>query len=629
MLMCFAFAKAESATFFQNYKEHVVQQGETVNSLAQQYNITAKELLQLNPDLQSGVKVGSIILIPSRSNGLTQARIKEYKKHRVRRKQTLYGIAKKYGVTELDIKEANKELYSTGLRKGDRIRIPVFEKQIKIEDPITTTDKPKDPTTVLEIPAGKHIVKPKETVYGLSKQYGITMTEFKELNPGVTILKPGMLVNIPAVAQEPDVEPIAIDASLKSYTVPSKMTMYSLEKMTGISSDSLIALNPSLKDGIKAGMNINIPNHTTDSLVKVSTYATLVDSLSNFNPQRIAVMLPFSMQNLTAETPTEDVLKKDRTLRIALDFYSGMMIARDSAKMLGLQVEYDVFDTQKSEKQVRSIIAANDFSSYNMVIGPLTSKSVVVAAKELKGLNIPVISPLTNTDVKLYKNLVQARPEKAFLNARLYEYLKKNGEGKNIIIVNNAKNPDLKNEVVALFPSANVLKPNKDNYIFKQNYLDALSDTIENWVILATLNEGFITDAVSHYSAKAVSHKITMFGFDDFDQFGLPNPRLASLKYTYPSMNKLNFENNSFTARYVKSYNISPNDYATRGFDVAMDAILRQASATDFYESVMRNGKTVMTGNKFNYLKKNIAGYHNEAVYLLQYQEDLSIKELD
>jgi len=529
MLMCFAFAKAESTTFFQNYKEHVVKQDDTMSSLAKQYNVTTSELLQLNPDLRSGLKPGAIILIPSGAQGLTQSRIKEYKKHRVKRRQTLYGIAKKYGVTELDIKEANKELYSKGLRKGDRIRIPVFEKVLKIDEPAVITSKPKDPDTTLEIPAGKHLVKAKETVYGLSKKYGITMSEFKELNPGVNILKPGMLVNVPVLDVKVNEEPKEVNKALKKYTVPAKMTMYSLEKMTGITSDSLLVLNPSLQDGIKAGMSIMIPNTTNGAFVKVSDYATLVDSISNYNPQRIAVMLPFSLQNISGEASTSDVLKKDRTLRIALDFYSGMIIARDSAKALGLNVVYDVYDTQKNAKTVQSIIASNNFSQYNVVVGPLVGKNVIAAAKDLKSLNIPVISPLTNTDVKLYKNLFQARPDKDFLKQRLYDYLKLHGEDKNIIIVNNAKKPELKNEVLKLFPNAKVLKPNKDNYIFKQNYLDALDETKENWVILATNNEGFITDAVSHYSAKAESHKITMFGYDDFEPFGLPNPRLAVL----------------------------------------------------------------------------------------------------
>ena len=72
-----------------------------------------------------------------------------------------------------------------------------------------------------------------------------------------------------------------------------------------------------------------------------------------------------------------------------------------------------------------------------------------------------------------------------------------------------------------------------------------------------------------------------------------------------------------------------PNRFAVRGFDVTLDLILRQASSSDLYESAMRNGRTVMTENKFDYSKKSSSGFYNEAMYILQYQEDLSIKELD
>jgi len=173
------------------------------------------------------------------------------------------------------------------------------------------------------------------------------------------------------------------------------------------------------------------------------------------------------------------------------------------------------------------------------------------------------------------------------------------------------------------------LNPNKDNYIYKQAYINALDPEKENWVILAVDNEGFITDAVSHYSAKASSHKITMFGYENYDQFELPHLRLGALKYTYPSMNKDAERDNSFSKKYYSKYSISPNAYATRGFDVAMDLILRNASSANLYESAMRNGGTEQVENKFNYSKRFMAGYYNESVYLLQYNEDLSIKELN
>ncbi|WP_438962779.1 LysM peptidoglycan-binding domain-containing protein [Nonlabens sp.] len=633
----FAFAKAYSTAVLQNYKQHVVQKGETLYSIVGKYKINAAELTQLNPDIKSGLKEGSILLIPVGNDVLTQRKIVSYKKHKVRRKETLYGIAKKYGVTELDIKETNKELYSNGLRKGDRIKIPVFE---EMSTPVIVEQQVDVIATDSVLADGKYRVMPKDTKYGIATQYGIKVPQLELLNPDVKDLQPGMVINVPKstdlVIEQANSNSnggIAIVEKFIDYQVPPKMTMYSLENLTGISEDSLLVLNPQIKDGLKLGMNIKIPNPAAAQANvmddKVTGVANLLDSISNRNAQRYAVMLPLSLHKKTEETSDEDFLSKEKTTRIALDFYSGMSIARDSAASIGIAVTFDLFDTQKKESNVQSIIRAHDFNTYNAVIGPLLAKTVVAAAKELKSNEVPVISPLTNTDVKLYKNLFQARPEAAILKQKLMDYLVANAEGKNIILVTDAKKPELKNEYLALFPEATELKPNKDNYIYKRTYVNALDKARENWVILAVDNEGFITDAVSHYSAKAASHNITMFGYDDYEKLELPQLRLGALKYTYPSIYRDSGASNGFSNKYYSKYGISPNAFATRGFDVAMDIILRNASASDLYESVMKNGSTEYVENKFNYSKQIMQGYYNESVYLLQYHEDLSIKELN
>lgn len=348
----FAFAKA-NATTLQNYKQHVVQKGETVFSIIGKYKINATELTQLNPDIKSGLKEGSILLIPVSSNVLTQRKIVEYKKHKVRRKETLYGIARKYEVTELDIKEANKELYSKGLRKGDRIQIPVFE---EVEIPVTVTSPVDVVSADTPLEDGKYRIMSKDTKFGIATKYGIKVPALEALNPDMKDLHPGMIINVPVMT------PVIIDGSISNsnnavvnkfvnYEVPAKMTIYSLENLTGITEDSLIALNPHIKDGLKLGMNIRIPNSDTRQLnvmdSKITGFANLLDSITNYNPQRFAVMLPLSLNKLGEETSDDALLRKESATRIALDFYSGMTIARDSAQSLGIMVSYDVFDTQK------------------------------------------------------------------------------------------------------------------------------------------------------------------------------------------------------------------------------------------------------------------------------------------
>ena len=361
-LVCFAFAKANSKTF-QAYERHVVEQGDTMYKLTNLYNVTAAQLLELNPDLKLGLKSGATILIPKSNTVITNRPIVSYDEHKVKRKETLYTLSRQYGVTELDIKEANKELYSKPLRRGSRIRIPVF----KITDPVKASDIKVIPgvteiTKVSEldinkIPSGKYRVKKSEGKYRVATNNDITIPQLEAWNPGLGELKEGMLVNVvdPAKGNGNNSNSTeTVDLRYIKYEVEPKMTMYSLEKMTGLEADSLISINPALKDGVKMGMTIKIPYKAKNEKVapemwnSTAKYARLVDSLKNFKNQRMAVMLPFSIANVSSEDYGAS-LKKSNTMRIATDFYSGMMIARDSARALGINVQFDVYDTGKSE----------------------------------------------------------------------------------------------------------------------------------------------------------------------------------------------------------------------------------------------------------------------------------------
>ena len=644
-----AFAKAETLTA-QNYKQHTVASGETLETIAKKYSISKQELLALNPDAKSGVRAGASLLIPADTKVLTQKRIKEYKQHKVRRKETLYSISKEYNITVLDIKEANKRLYSESLKKGDRIKIPIFYEET-VSEPNLGLPNALDQTEEQLAALGKYRVKASEGYYRVAKKNGITVEQLKEMNPDVEQLKPDMLINVPKKELDPEVAGSkteqAIDvladnidvldefeSELVEFEVPHKMGMYSLKRMSGVSEDSLISLNPELKDGLKAGMILRIPNNKMIDTLQIyeANYkvANLVDSITSYEPQRYAVMLPLSLDKLNEEVDVEEHLKQDGTSRVATDFLIGLMMARDSALNIGLRVNYDVYDTSKSPSAVRDIIQENDFEEYTGVIGPLLSKNVLEAAKELKSDRVPVISPLTTTDDRSYRNLIQTRPDDALMKLKMKQFLRIYAKDKNVIIVTDNKEPELRSEFSALFPDARVLVPDeKKNYIYKANYLKELDPVRENIIVLAVNQVGFITDAVTTYSAKTDTHNITMFGMDAYDDMDLPNGRLASLNYTFPQFYKDATDENTFIRNYQEKYGMLPNKYVARGFDVGFDMILRQASTGDLFESLKKYGLTKMVESKFDYSKQLFKGYYNEAVFMLQYQKDLNIKEIE
>lgn len=119
--------------------------------------------------------------------------------HTVVPKETLFSLARKYGVAVDDIKAANPELQNGGLKVGQVIQIPPVKNNGQSTS-VTVMEKaapekkhtPKAaPTTTEPIAASPvssvaetvtHVVAPKETLYSLSKRYNVTVDEIKQQN---------------------------------------------------------------------------------------------------------------------------------------------------------------------------------------------------------------------------------------------------------------------------------------------------------------------------------------------------------------------------------------------------------------------------------------------------------------
>lgn len=616
--MFFAFAKAYS--MIQDYKQHVVESGETVYSIAQKYDIAAEELLQLNPDLKTGLKTGATLILPANAALLTQARVITYKDHKASRKETLYAIAKQYGITVLDIKEANKELYSRELKKGDKLKIPVFE------EAINSSSSSAGATGALT--AGTYEVQPKDTKYGIAKKFEITVATLDELNPGIENIQPGMVLKISAKntalanTQKP-----ATTGNYMEYVVPAQMTMYTLEGITGMTEDAILALNPALKDGLKAGMTLKLPNAAFKAAKANEPTTTEIKS---FQGKRIALLLPFSLQQIDTVATDLNRLKKDFAMRVATDFYSGAVVARDSAIAMGIPVRFDVYDSQKTVGHIDSLLVANDFTKYDMIIGPLLSKTIDQLASKMPDKTIPIISPISNSDISAYPNVFQARPQEKLLKQKLFSYLKGYASGKHVIIIADNKNPSLKNEFKAAFPGATVVTPNTSNYIYKKDFVAALTTSGENVVIIAAKDDNLVDDTVVSLGSKANEFNIRIFAYENFDNLFLPITDLAATGFTFPSMNYYQGSNNAFYKRYNDRYGKNPNEVAVRGFDVTMDAILRLNEKDGMYKSVETQKESMMVENPFNYVpNKDGKGYDNNAFFLLQYTRSQTLKRID
>jgi hypothetical protein len=106
--------------------------------------------------------------------------------------------------------------------------------------------------------------------------------------------------------------------------------------------------------------------------------------------------------------------------------------------------------------------------------------------------------------------------------------------------------------------------------------------------------------------------------------------RLTVLKMLYPSLTRESNSSEStlFETDFKKKNKILPNQFATRGFDITFDTMLRLSQGKSFAQSV-NDDKTEQLESKFEYQKKDTEGYINKGVYILEYQDDLTVKPVN
>ena len=274
----------------EKFIQHIVAKGENISKIAEHYKINATAIYELNPDAKKGIKFKDVLLIPvsttsqknqkniSKTNESVVAEAKQGQ-HQVLAKETVYGIAKQYGVKVTDLYAINPTLENKALKVGDVVNVPILETKTEVlEKPkneivksaVDVADKPevkleanldsknitsevtadrKDIQKLEQISSNGNIVREvlaKETLYGIAKQYGVTVADIEKANPilAVQALRVGQSIVIP--------------------TAKAALTQESqIEANTHIKKDELPQSN--VKGATVVESKINVPDNTTET----------------------------------------------------------------------------------------------------------------------------------------------------------------------------------------------------------------------------------------------------------------------------------------------------------------------------------------------------------------------------
>ncbi len=485
-----------------DYYLHFVKQGQTLFEIAKTYDISVDDLFANNPDARNGIKAGQVLKIPvsgkEKKAPLNEQKREDYFFHIVKSKETLYGIALKYGVTIEDIKRLNPELGEYP-KEGETLKIPTTKK-----------GKP-EPGAKWEGETVKHTVSGGETLYGIAKKYNVTTGEIINANPGMNEqLKVGQVILIPnqqginEVNGEPQIKP----EKFIEHTVLPGETIYTLAVKLDFSIDSLKKYNPLLIEPVRPGQVVKVPEdkketpfiiHKADkkerveeiaAKYKVNYYKILVlnpgiskkaeagqlikipveitkheesDTVTGHetipgvvvlpcedivvNKEKtynVALMLPFYLDEVDSleQMPEPDLSAiSDLSAFRFIQFYEGFLMAVDSMKNQGMKLNLFVYDVDNSEQKIQKVLHASELSSMDLIIGPLFNDSFKKIAAFAKTCKINIVNPLSPREEIILNNpfVFKVKPEVSKQSDQLINYLLDHYPKSNIVIIRQNK----------------------------------------------------------------------------------------------------------------------------------------------------------------------------------------------
>ena len=228
-MVCIFFVSS-LASAQKEYETHRVQKNQSLSQIATLYGVSQTAIKNRNPEIENELSAGTLLIIPTASKLIDAQNPPKFKKHKVRRKETLFSISKKYNVSIDAIKRYNKQLYARQIKKGERLQIPMH---LKIIDPgvVTYNDSTvSGAITVDTSNVSKHIVKAKETRYGIARMYGITVSELEQMNPELGEgLSQNAIINVPSKAI---LQTAIAEKGYRFYEVQPKEGFYRLKVKT-------------------------------------------------------------------------------------------------------------------------------------------------------------------------------------------------------------------------------------------------------------------------------------------------------------------------------------------------------------------------------------------------------------
>ena len=431
-----------------------------------------------------------------------------------------------------------------------------------------------------------HIVKKGETVYSISKQYGINQDALISRNPGIDKeLQEGKMLIIPPVFQSNSfVEPEQNQApSHKIHIVKQEETIFGICKQYQITQEDLIKANPDVANGLMAGKILRIPLNSTE-IAEINTadsISTSLEKVFNSEPKtsiECALALPWNFAKVT------ETSKIDANTEKFIEFYNGMLLAADTLRKTGLNINLRVYDSGKTDAEAQTLVSYNELKNMDFIIGPAYQSQIKTMADFALANNVKLVIPFTSKsdEVKSNASVFQINAPQNESAADVALQIAQNFKDYNVVIV-SFSDPKYNDKAVW----ADTLKftldamgvKNKD--VVFSNYTE-LKKTVDkkkkNLIFPVTTNQVALNQILPIINMlKAKETEIAVFGFNEWQNYNSISKELFHYDTYFTSPFFIDFKSEEtikFLRKYRAYYNAEPTNshpmYAILGYDMMM-----------------------------------------------------------
>ena len=573
-----------------SYFLHTITKGQSLYSIASMYNVTTADIIKLNPGSSEQIQAGERLKIPQKNAGSGQQTF-----HTIQAGETLYKLTQRYGVTAQHICKANPGLSAENFRIGQVIVIPAQTEsseetiinEVKSAGAVSSASTPLKPKC-----RDMHRVERKETIYSISRLYGITEAELIAANPELRTekLKKGKFLCIPYTSagnsQKEQEQPVS------PTTIPTDNELFDKSKKE----------NP-----------------------KIATI-------------KAAVMLPFM---------TDGSGNRDEQIRM-VEYYEGFLMAVDSLKEKGVSIDIYTYDTYNNTSSVKSILAKDEMKNMNIIFGPAYPEQVKPVADFAKKNNIRLVIPFTSKGNEVFNNpsIYQINTPQSYLYSEVYEHFTRKFTNANVIFLDAEDGDKDKADFIK-----GLKEELKGKHIpFTELKGEAITPESLKGAMNATLDNVFIPTSGTNIALIKLlpqlivtlrdnpDYRMQLFGYPEWQTY--TNDHLASFyeldTYFYSSFytNNLFPEAIRFSSAYRKWYSKDMSNtfpkYGMLGFDTGYFFLKGLSQYGSNLEDKLNKVTVtpIQTGFKFERVN-NWGGFINRKVFFVHFTKNYELIKLD